>query len=294
MAFCNNHLGFSLICPTSLTLTFQLSVYFKCLCKQQRIPLITEPSSHSAKRCPAFSDGESDRRSGWETGRSSQKGKTAGGREGGRHMGACPAVRKSETEQGVRAASHTGISGSCERDMCNHRAWFSVCGEVTGVIAPTGSAPKVLAGGRGSVLYRIFQFVPGNGQTDVLRTEPNSQPLPEASWSLKAKEVPLYCSCRRAGAAVGPLRSRVSLPWTLPLRCPTQRSPLFHSWSCAERAAHGLRGLFSRGTGWGFFLHNGKEYRYRKKVRLVGNLHERVNICIFLVYGVNTEKENEL
>lgn len=60
MAFCSNHLGFGLICSVLQKLTFPLSVYFKCLCKQQRIQLITEPSSHSAAQCPASSDCESD------------------------------------------------------------------------------------------------------------------------------------------------------------------------------------------------------------------------------------------
>lgn len=104
-------------------------------------------------------------------------------------------------EQGGQAASCAGISGGCGRDTCNYRAFcFSVCVGVTGVISPTGLALNVLAECRGSLLYCIPQSVLGNGQTDVLRTDPNLlSKLAAAPWSLveltNQPPAPRSCCC---------------------------------------------------------------------------------------------------
>jgi len=164
MAFCNNRLVFNLICPALLELTFQLSVYFKCVCKQQRIPLITEPSSiQQSDVRPSLIAKAIGEAAGRQEG---------AGREGGRREGVRPARRKSEMEQGMQVVSCTGILGSCERLMCNESLIVCLCGGNWGCIT-NRLALKVFTERWGLVLYCILQFVLGNGQTDVLRTDPN-------------------------------------------------------------------------------------------------------------------------
>lgn len=47
-------------------------------------------------------------------------------------------------EPGVRAASLTGISGSCERDTCSHRAQFPARAGVVAVVSPRGITLRIL------------------------------------------------------------------------------------------------------------------------------------------------------
>lgn len=138
MAFCSNHLGFGLICSVLQKLTFPLSVCFKCLCKQQRIQLITEPSSHSAARCPASSDCESDSR------RALGDRKELTERENGcgRHAGA------QGNKEKWNGGGHEQLLVLGAQEAVKGYVWLQGwlgCAEVAGVVSPTGSALQVLA-----------------------------------------------------------------------------------------------------------------------------------------------------
>lgn len=138
MAFCSNHLGFSLICSVLQKLTFPLSVYFKCLCKQQRIQLITEPSSHSAAQCPASSDCESD-----STGALGDR-KELAERENssGGHVGTHGNKEK------WNGAGHEQLLVLGAQEAVKGYVWLQSwigCAEVAGAVLPTGLALQVLA-----------------------------------------------------------------------------------------------------------------------------------------------------
>lgn len=138
MAFCSNHLGFSLICSVLQKLTFPLSVYFKCLCKQQRIQLITEPSSHSAAQCPASSDCESD-----STGALGDRKELAERENGsGGHAGTHGNKEK------WNGAGHEQLLVLGAQEAVKGYVWLQSwigCAEVAGAVSPTGLALQVLA-----------------------------------------------------------------------------------------------------------------------------------------------------
>lgn len=99
-------------------------------------------------------------------------------------VGACPALRKNETEQGHRQHlapwCWEAVGGKSGVTELNSRSVG-----VTRVVAPAGLAQEVLTKHQCWVLCHIPQFVLGRELTDMLRTDPNIfSKLTATPWSL--------------------------------------------------------------------------------------------------------------
>lgn len=264
MAFCSNHLGFSLICSVLQKLTFPLSVYFKCLCKQQRIQLITEPSSHSAAQCPASSDCESDSTGALGDRKELAERENSSGGHAGTHG----------NKEKWNGAGHEQLLVLGAQEAVKGYVWLQSwigCAEVAGTVLPTGLALQVLA----ELWVQVYVgaeragWCAGDGPRAVL--------LPAALCA------PELC--------------RVKVNKKLWLRCPHTDCPLVKVCeSCCSPALvadgcwfviRSVTYMQRAGLGWRCPF-------WRDTVGLTAALQELVGVCISLAHDVKTGKEDEI